>query len=172
MEFRKLSECEVFERMKRRKMEIRHMEKLPPLDKLYLSFISKYESVEITPDIEIYGYEKVLYENRYLVTNYSDISQQVWMIGTSGQGDGWFINKESNLVLFYDHDQGEYSNITQFTSLNISFCCFLQMAFLYQDLEKMLRKQENVNKILLDAFVKEIDSIYPNLFKAYPYKYF
>ena len=46
------------------------------------------------------------------------------------------------------------------------------MAFLYQDLEKMLRKQENVNKILLDAFVKEIDSIYPNLFKAYPYKYF
>ena len=172
MEFRKLSECEVFERMKRGKMEIRHLEKLPPLDKLYLSFISKYEGVEITPDIEIYGYEKVLYENRYLVTNYSDISQQVWMIGTSGQGDGWFINKESNLVLFYDHDQGEYSNITQFMSLNISFCCFLQMAFLYQDLEKMLRKQENVNKILLDAFVKEIDSIYPNLFKAYPYKYF
>ena len=148
------------------------MEKLPPLDKLYLSFISKYEGVEITPDIEIYGYEKALYENRYLVNNYSDISQQVWIIGASGQGDEWFMNKKNNLILFYDHEQGEYSNISQFTCFDISFCCFLQMAFLYQDLEKMLEKQEILNNALIDSFIKEIDTIHPNLYKTYPYKYF
>ena len=101
MVFRKLSENEILERIEQRKMEIRNLEKLPPLDKFYLSFISKYEGIEITPDIEIFEYEKALNENRYLATNYEIISKKVWIIGASGQGDRWFINKENNFVVSF-----------------------------------------------------------------------
>lgn len=172
MVFRKLSENEILERIEQRKMEIRNLEKLPPLDKFYLSFISKYEGIEITPDIEIFEYEKALNENRYLATNYEIISKKVWIIGASGQGDGWFINKENNFVLFYDHEQGEYSDMNQFTCFNIPFYSFLQMAFLYQDLEKLLDNQEYEDKTLIDKFSEEINSIHADLYKIYPYNYF
>ena len=104
--------------------------------------------------------------------NYDNISKKVWIIGTSGQGDEWFINRENNLILFYDHNQGEYSNISQFKCLNISFCSFLQMAFLYQDLEKLLNKQNSIDKPLIDDFINEVNSIHPYLYTTYPYKYF
>ena len=172
MIFRKLSEYEVLERMEQRKVVLRKLDKLPLLDKFYLFFVSKYEGIEITPDIEVFGYEKALCENRYLAANYGNISEKVWLVGTSGQGDEWFINRENNFVLFYDHNQGEYSNISQFTCLNISFCNFLQMAFLYLDLEELLDKQEPVDKTLIDNFIKEVNSIHPDLYTAYPYKYF
>ena len=105
MFFKKLSKYEVLEKMEQRKIELRKIDKLPPLlDKFYLSFVSKYEGIEITPDIEVFGYEKALCENRYLAANYGNISKKVWIIGTSGQGDEWFINRENNLILFYDHN--------------------------------------------------------------------
>ena len=77
MIFRKLSEYEVLERMEQRKVVLRKLDKLPLLDKFYLSFVSKYEGIEITPDIEVFGYEKALCENRYLATNYGYISEKV-----------------------------------------------------------------------------------------------
>lgn len=173
MFFKKLSKYEVLEKMEQRKIELRKIDKLPPLlDEFYLSFVSKYEGIEITPDIEVFGYEKALYENRYLAANYDNISKKVWIIGTSGQGDEWFINRENNLILFYDHNQGEYSNISQFKCLNISFCSFLQMAFLYQDLEMLLDKQNSIDKLLIDDFINEVNSIHPYLYTTYPYKYF
>ena len=173
MFFKKLSKYEVLEKMEQRKIELRKIDKLPSLlDKFYLSFVSKYEGIEITPDIEVFGYEKALCENRYLATNYDNISKKVWIIGTSGQGDEWFINRENNLILFYDHNQGEYYNISQFKCLNISFFCFLQMAFLYQDLEKLLDKQNSIDKPLIDNFINEVNSIHPYLYTTYPYKYF
>jgi hypothetical protein len=173
MFFKKLSKYEVLEKMEQRKIELRKIDKLPSLlDKFYLSFVSKYEGIEITPDIEVFGYEKALCENRYLAANYGNISKKVWIIGTSGQGDEWFINRENNLILFYDHNQGEYSNISQFKCLNISFCSFLQMAFLYQDLEMLLDKQNSIDKPLIDDFINEVNSIHPYLYTTYPYKYF
>ena len=64
MFFKKLSKYEVLEKMKQRKIELRKIDKLPSLlDKFYLSFVSKYEGIEITPDIEVFGYEKALCEN-------------------------------------------------------------------------------------------------------------
>jgi hypothetical protein len=170
--FEKLSEQEVLERLNQRKAEIKNLDKLPSLDKFYLSFISKYESIGITPDIEIFGYEEALKENRYLETNFSNINQIVWMIGRTGQGDEWFINKENSSVLFYDHNQGEYSNIKQFVSFNISFLEFLQMAFLYQELENLLDEQEEIDKNQINTFIEVINSIHPNLYEFYPFKYF
>ena len=49
------------------------------------------------------------------------------------------------------HDQGEYFDITQFVSLNIEFFDFLQMAFLYQDLECLLGKEDNIDKIPINT---------------------
>ncbi len=168
---KKLSKQEIFEILEKRKKEIRKLDKLPKLDNFYLSFLLKYEDVEITPDIEIFGYEKVLIENKYLKDNYPNISQMLWMIGESGQGDGWFIDVKSGCILFYDHDQGEYFDIEQFTCLNISFLEFLQMAFLYQELENLMDEKEmDVNEI--NSFENTINSISPNLYELYPFKYF
>lgn len=170
--FKKLSEQEVLERLNKRKVEIKKIDKLPSLDKFYLSFISKYESIEITSDIEIFGYEEVLKENRYLKTNFPNINQIVWIIGRTGQGDEWFINKENSCILFYNHNQGEYSNIKQFVDFNVSFFEFLQMAFLYQKLENLLDQQDKIDKTDINLFIELINSIHPNLYELYPFKYF
>lgn len=170
--FKKLSEQEVLKRFNKRKTEIKNLDKLPPLDEFYLSFISKYESIEITPDIQIFGYEEALKENRYLETNFSNINQIVWMIGRTGQGDEWFINKKNDSILFYDHNQGEYSDIKQFVSFNISFFEFLQMAFLYQELENSLDEQKKIDENQISAFIEIINSIHPDLYELYPFKYF
>ena len=50
MFFKKLSKYEVLEKMEQRKIELRKIDKLPSLlDKFYLSFVSKYEGIEIRP---------------------------------------------------------------------------------------------------------------------------
>jgi len=170
--FEKLSEQQVFERLNRKKSEIKDLNKLPSLDKFYLFFISNYENIEITPDIEIFGYEEALKENRYLKNNFPNINQIVWMIGRTGQGDEWFINRGDSSVQFYDHNQGEYSDIKQFVSLNISFFEFLQMAFLYQELENLLDEQEEIDINKINAFKGVINSINHNLYELYPFKYF
>ena len=62
--------------------------------------------------------------------------------------------------------------MNQFTCLNIPFYSFLQMAFLYQDLEKLLDNQEYEDKTLIAKFSEEINSIHADLYKIYPYNYF
>ena len=46
------------------------------------------------------------------------------------------------------------------------------MAFLYQDLEKLLDNQEYEDKTLIAKFSEEINSIHADLYKIYPYNYF
>lgn len=168
---RKFSKQKVLKNLEKRKSEIKNLDNLPRLDEFYLSFLAKYEAVEVVPDIIIFGYEKVLAENRYIKTNYSNISQYLWIIGETGQGDGWFINVENNRIFFYDHNEGEYLNIEQFICLNISFLEFLQMAFLYQELENSI-DEKTISKDNIDDFKNTINSIQPNLYELYPFKYF
>jgi hypothetical protein len=70
------------------------------LDDNYLSFIGKFKEIKITPDIIIFGYETALKENQYLHENYPEISEKVWIIGRTGQGDEWFIGKEKIISCF------------------------------------------------------------------------
>lgn len=48
----------------KRKVEIKKLDKLPKLDNNYLLFITKYQEVEIIPDISLFNYEEALNENR------------------------------------------------------------------------------------------------------------
>lgn len=170
--FKKItSEQEILSRLNQRKAEIKNLDKLPMLDKFYLSFLSKYDDIEITPDIDIFGYESALKENNYLDANHPDISKLLWIIGGTGQGDGWFMDKNTGCILFYDHDQGEYSNIEQFVNFDISFLEFLQMSLLYQDLENLLNRQETGTSEISN-FKNVINSIRFNLYDLYPFNYF
>ncbi|GLG82381.1 hypothetical protein ACSO1_09030 [Acinetobacter calcoaceticus] len=126
--------------------EIKKSISLWQLNDNYLSFLGKFKEIEITPDIIIFGYETALKENQYLHENYSEISEKVWIIGRTGQGDEWFVNKIKNNILFYDHNQGEYLNINQFLDMKINFENFLKMAFSYQQLEEKLDMHEELNE--------------------------
>lgn len=161
-------EQEILARLSKRREKIKNLSKIPISDVFYLSFISTYEGIEIIPDIEILGYEQSLIENRSL----NSTCASAWLIGRTGQGDEWFINKESNCVLFFDHNQGEHSSSDCFINLKISFFQFLQLAFLYQALEESIEKQEVLNNNAIKTFIYTVNSIAPNLYSLYPFVYF
>ena len=102
---------EILDRLERKERSITHLDKLSYLNAFYLRFLANYEGVEVTPDIAIFGYEEALKENRYLANLFPNISAELWKIGSTGQGDEWFMNKEDGNMLFYNHDEGEYASI-------------------------------------------------------------
>ena len=155
----------------KRKVEIKKLDKLPKLDNNYLLFITKYQGVEIIPDISLFNYEEALNENRYLECNYPEISRYFWSIGQAGQGDEWFLNKIDNTIFHYNHDTGEYTK-SGFTNLGIDFSQFIQLAFLYRDLEHLLDEGETLTDNIKTEFINSVNSISNNLFNAYPFKYF
>ena len=161
-------EQEILARLSKRREKIKNLCKIPISDVFYLSFISTYEGVEIIPDIDILGYEQSLIENRLL----NSTCTSTWLIGRTGQGDEWFIDKESNCVLFFDHNQGEHSSNDYFVNLKISFFQFLQLSFLYQALEESMEKQEVLDNNIIKTFVHTVNSIAPNLYSLYPFVYF
>ncbi|RKO70720.1 hypothetical protein D7322_15735 [Sphingobacterium puteale] len=105
--------------------------------------------------------------------NYPGITTDLWMIGTTGQGNEWFISKANGTIWFYDHDHGEYIDLQFFIDFKISFSEFLQLAFLYRDLENLLDEQdEEINEQQIADFKKEINSIKSDLYELYPFQYF
>lgn len=161
-------EQEILVRLSKRREKIKNLCKIPISDVFYLSFISTYEGIEITPDIDILGYEQSLIENRLL----NSTCTSAWLIGRTGQGDEWFIDKESNCILFFDRNQGEHSSNDCFVNLKISFFQFLQLAFLYQALEESIEKQEVLNDNVIKVFIDTVNSMAPNLYSLYPFAYF
>lgn len=119
----------------------------------------------------IFDYEEALKENKYLTNNYPTISNKLWMVGRTGQGDEWFLDKERNTIYFYDHNLGEYVNEAQFLNLGISFLSFLQMAYLYQSLENLLDEKESLSVTEQDKFKSAVNSIQPNLHDRFPFSY-
>jgi len=170
--FNKLSEKEILKRLNKngREKEIAH---IPSSDNFYLYFLSNFEGIEITPDIHVFGNEDAIRENQYLEFNYPDIANFFWLIGSSGQGDKWLIKKGKGTICFYDHDQGEYVATANFTDLSISFLEFLQMAFLFADLEKVLDEQDDeIQEQQKDEFKETLSAINDKLSELYPYQYF
>ncbi|WP_051349310.1 hypothetical protein [Chryseobacterium gregarium] len=122
--FEKKNSALVFEEFDGRINKIKDLNKVPVSDPLYLKFLSEYKGLEITPDIEIFSCEDALNENKYIEKNDPELYGKIWIIGRSGQGDGWFINIEKSTILFYNHNNGEYGSIDEFIDFNISSGCF------------------------------------------------
>lgn len=169
--FKKLTVGELTEEFTPRKSKIKDLANKLALDPFYISILSNYKGLEITPDIIVFGYEEALKENRHLSNNFSELSERVWMIGRTGQGDEWFIDTASNNILFYDHNLGDYTGYDKFLNFEISFAEFLQMAFLYQSLEDLLDEKEVLDEAEENKFITMIDSIKPNLYERYRFKY-
>ncbi len=95
------------------------------------------------------------------------------MFARSGQGDEWFFDTHKFNVLYYDHNQGEYQSIKQFLDFDIDFITFLQIGFLYRDLEERLDEtDDNLSELDKSDFKKAIDNCNANFFLNYPYTYF
>lgn len=136
----------------------------------YKNFIGNYTEIEFTADIIIFDYDTSINENRYLQQNYCTFAELVWMIGRSGQGDEWFIDKKSKNILFYDHNLGEYS-YKNLINLNIDFKKFIILSDLYRQLELILENND-ISELEQNEFIKQVNSIGSNLYEIYPYKYF
>lgn len=165
------SDFNLFNRLPRRASAIKSLTKLPELDAQYLAYLTNYTGVEITPDIMVYGYEEALRENKTIEKDFPNIGSKLWLIGSSGQGDDWFLDRTSGMILFFDHEQGEYDEIEQFTNLNINFINFLTMAFLYAELEELLDSKILSTEETL-AFRSAVNGIHPSLYESYPFDYF
>ena len=164
------SESQILNFLEKRKNVIKSLEKLPDINSTYINYIKEFKGVEITPDIILMSYEEALKENEYLKENFSFIQENYWIFGVSGQGDSWLIEKKTNKILFFDHNQGEFNKSNAFIHLGIGFCAFIRMAFLYKDLEEFIDKNE-FNREHENQFKKELNSLSPNLYDCYPYKY-
>ena len=170
--FTPLSAEQIMARLPKRAVAVKRLDKLPPLPAAYLSFVQQCESVEITPDIRLSGYPSALNEHRRLGSEFSEVAARYWLIGDAGQGDTWFIGKESGSILFYDHDQGEYDEAeARFADMGIGFIPFLQTAFLLQELEGLLDAQPELSQPIQDAFKTRMDTIAPGLYEQYPFTY-
>ncbi len=136
-------------------------------DPYYLEFLGQCSDTEITPDIDLFGYETTIKENQYFAEHVENLSQQLWKIGCTGQGDEWFLDRNSFDILFYDHDLGmdldENLKRDQFQSMQINFFQFLQFALLLQALEQHLDKNP-LFKVELEQFQDTVNRIHPELF--------
>ena len=150
-----------------RKSLIKNLNKIPFNNTVYTNFISVYQGIEITPDISIFSYEETLEENEYLIQQYPEVSANKWLIGSTGQGDSWLIDKESGHIFFYDHDNGEYSN-EGFTDLLINFEKFIQLGFLCKDIEDYTDMVEPTEDF--DEQVEiSLKSVHESLYELYPF---
>lgn len=150
-----------------KKSLIKNLNKIPFNNTVYTNFISTYQGIEITPDIFIFSYEEALKENEYLVQQYPEISVDKWMIGSTGQGDSWFLDKKSEHIFFYNHDKGEYCN-EGFTDLLINFEEFIQLGFLCKDIEDYTDREEPSKDF--DSQVEiSLKSIHESLYELYPF---
>lgn len=149
---------------------IKKLDKIPIKSELYLEFISKYKSEELSPDIHLLDYEKVLNKNSYIKKNYSQLSEIFWLIADSGQGDEWFLSLKDNKVFFYDHNKGEYIE-EGFIEMNLSFEDFFKLGLIVNELENYLIEEVDED-IVKKPFINTLNNISPNLYNKYPYKYF
>lgn len=165
------SENNLLNRLPKRASPIKKLSKLPLTSSTYLNFVTNHLGCEITPDILLFGYEEALQENKIVQEAYPTIGNILWLIGSTGQGDSWFLDRATGFSLFFDHQQGEYEKIEHFTNLNISFVNFLSMAFLYADLEKILDLKD-LSENEIKAFEHAVNGIHPGLYSQYPFDYF
>ena len=94
------------------------------------------------------------------------------MIGRTGQGDEWFIDRKSLQILFYNNDLGEYKSKFDFKNMQIDFTQFLQFCMLMKDFEQSLELYAFIESSPeFIQFKHQIHSIHPDLVENYPFNF-
>ena len=161
---------ELFTSFEPRKPIIKNMEKIAVNNAVYLQFIGRYQGIEITPDIQLFGYEEALKENQYLEKLYPEIAARVWLIGRSGQGDEWLLDKDTQEVIYHDHEKGEYGGRSHIQDFDISFETFIKAAFLVKAWEDLLESVGEPGPDLTKQYKNALHDVHPAFFDRYPYK--
>ena len=157
------------QRCQRRTDKITLPGKLPAgLDGAYLRFLEQYRGGEITADCCLYGYEQALEHHRYLEREHPEFSRTVWPVGSAGNGDEWFFARGSNTILYYDHDAGQY-DAQHVEDMRISFTEFVELHFLYRELEDYLDRRGSLTDVQRQDFARSVNAIRDGLFEDYPF---
>ena len=86
-----------------------------------------------------------------------------------GQGDEWFIGKNSGSIFYFDHDLGELSP-ERLADLHIGFPQFLQLMFLCQDWYAVMGSGQATPQGQ-EWFATLCRSIHADLPESYPFDY-
>ena len=165
------SAANCFDGFEKRASQITKLDKIPVNDECYLSFIKGFKGIELCPDIQIFSYEEALNKNRHMEKESSEIANVVWIIGRSGQGDEWFLDREKLNLLYYDHNNGSRKSSSEFANFGITFLKFIQAGSVIKELEQHL--DNGVSSDVLEIPYKNaLDSIDERFYALYPYKYF
>lgn len=137
-------------------------------DQDYQYFVCHYKRTELNPDVILLDYEQSINQNRYIKNEYPDFAKELWLFANSGCGDMWFLHKISKQVLFYDHDQGEFSSFDDFTIMSVEFKEFVNLILILEQFQQKLD-----NDLIDDSEQYFLDHVYhinPNFFTIYPYQ--
>ncbi|OBX59857.1 SMI1/KNR4 family protein [Moraxella sp. K2450] len=135
-------------------------------DENYQYFVCHYRQVEIICDVVIYDYEQAINHNRYFEKEYAHFAKELWLFADNCCGDEWFLHKTTKQVLFYDHEQGEYSSFDDFVKFDVDFGQFMHLIMALREFQL----NEHAIKNPQDYFNKHILPLNPIFFDNYPYE--
>lgn len=137
-------------------------------DEDYRYFVCHYQKAELNPDVVLLDYEQSILRNRDMQNDYPEFAQDIWLFADSGYGDMWFLHKTSKQVLFYDHEQGEFSSFDDFTIMSVEFKEFVNLILILEQFQQKLD-----NDLIDDSEQYFLDHVYhinPKFFAIYPYQ--
>ena len=161
--------AEIIQTLPARPKPIDNKGKLPDLATPYLNFLTRFHVAEAVAEFIPFTYEQAILHNRRLADEYPETAQHFWIIGEAGQGDEWFIGKNSGSIFYFDHDLGELSP-ERLADLHIDFPQFLQLMFLCQDWYAVMESGQATPQGQ-EWFATLCRSIHADLPESYPFDY-
>lgn len=139
-------------------------------DECYQYFVCHYPQTELGADVLIMDYQQAINKNRYFEKEYPIFANELWLFADNASGDEWFLHKQNKQVLFYDHEQGEYSSFDDFVMMSVDFYQFVDLMMKLDDFQQKLDKGLISNP--QHYFAENVYIANPHFFNQYPYEIF
>ncbi len=128
-----------------------------PFSDWYRSIVTSIKTMVIAGDSILYNAPEAVNESKEFNTT------TLWCFAGSGTGDRWLFD-EDEMVFYYDHDFDE-----GFIPLYITLKQWLQMSFLFRQLEDYIDSGQKTTATLITSFKNTLKKIHPDLEENYPY---
>ncbi|MBL1408288.1 hypothetical protein [Sphingobacterium faecale] len=128
-----------------------------PFSDWYRSIVTPIKTTIIAGDSILYNAPEAVNESKEFNTT------TLWCFAGSGTGDRWLLDKDE-MVFYYDHDYDE-----GFVPLYIMLKQWLQMSFLFRQLEDYIDSGQATTDAVITNFKNTLKKTHPDLEQNYPY---